>query len=57
MDNAAISQAQLMKSIELIGEKVIPMVNGQNRIGLLNYFLVFFVQIPDSFLFKIGVIV
>ena len=28
MDNAGLSHAQLMKSIELIGEKVIPMVNG-----------------------------
>jgi hypothetical protein len=28
MDNAGLTHAQLMKSIELIGEKVIPMVNG-----------------------------
>jgi hypothetical protein len=28
MDNAGLSHAKLMQSIELIGEKVIPMVNG-----------------------------
>jgi len=33
MDNAGLSHVQLVKSIELIGEKVIPMVNGQNQPG------------------------